>query len=157
MSSLLVQTQCLSGKGSGASCKVCYYSPKMVFVEWWRLGEGYESVNSVMKQLSFSVDLADEVQCRKSYHLVASTCHSRTLTAGHYTAHVLLKQDSQWLLCNDKAVLQIQSSEVDNKHSYVLFYEFSFFCFVLLCWARGVDTFLLFGCDDPAYDPSHSS
>ena len=66
-----------------------------------------------------------EVQCRKSYHLVASICHSGTLAAGHYTAHVLHKQDSQWLLCNDKAVLPIQSSEVDNKLSYVLFYELS--------------------------------
>ena len=82
-------------------------------------------VNCVMDQLSFSVDLDNEVQCRKSYHLVASICHSGTLAAGHYTAHVLHKQDSQWLLCNDKAVLPIQSSEVDNKYSYVLFYELS--------------------------------
>ena len=29
-------------------------------------------VNCVSEQLSFSVDLDDEVQCRKSYHLVAS-------------------------------------------------------------------------------------
>ena len=65
-------------------------------------------VNCVSEQLSFSVDLDDEVQCRKSYHLVASICHSGTLAAGHYTAHVLHKQDSQWLLCNDKAVLPIQ-------------------------------------------------
>ena len=46
-------------------------------------------VNCVSEQLSFSVDLDDEVQCRKSYHLVASICHSGTLAAGHYTAHVL--------------------------------------------------------------------
>ena len=52
-------------------------------------------VNSVMEQLSFSIDLDDEVQCRKSYHLVASICHSGTLSASHYTAHVLHKQDSQ--------------------------------------------------------------
>ena len=58
-------------------------------------------------------------------YLVASICHSGTLAAGHYTAHILHKQDSQWLLCNDKAVLPIQSSEIDNKHSYVLFYELS--------------------------------
>ena len=45
-------------------------------------------VNCVMEQLSFSVDLDDEVQCRKSYHLIASSCHSGTLAAGHYTAHV---------------------------------------------------------------------
>ena len=82
-------------------------------------------VKCVMGQLSFSVDLDDDVQCRKSYHLVASICHSGTLAAGHYTAHILHKQDSQWLLCNDKAVLPIQSSEVDNKLSYVLFYELS--------------------------------
>ena len=82
-------------------------------------------VNCVSEQLSFSVDLDDEVQCRKSYHLVACICHSGTLAAGHYTAHVLHKQDRQWLLCNDKAVLSIQSSEINNKHSYVLFYELS--------------------------------
>ena len=82
-------------------------------------------VKCVMGQLSFSVDLDDDVQCRKSYHLVASICHSGTLAAGHYTAHILHKQDSQWLLCNDKAVLPLQSSEVDNKLSYVLFYELS--------------------------------
>ena len=50
-------------------------------------------VNCVMEHLSFSVELDDEVQCRTSYHLVASICHSGTL-AGHYTAHVLHKQDS---------------------------------------------------------------
>ena len=83
-------------------------------------------VNCVSEQLSFSVNLDDEVQCRKSYyHLVAFICHSGILAAGHYTAHVLHKQDSQWLLCNDRAVLPIQSSEIDNKHSYVLFYELS--------------------------------
>ena len=45
-----------------------------------------------------------------------SICHSGTLAAGHYTAHILHKQDSHWLLCNDKAVLPIQSS--------VLFFSF---------------------------------
>ena len=39
-------------------------------------------VNCVLEQLSFSVDLDDEVQCRKSYHLVASICHPGTLAAG---------------------------------------------------------------------------
>ena len=51
-------------------------------------------VNCVMGQLSFSFDLDDEVQCRKSYHLVASICQSGTVAAGHYSAHVLHKQDS---------------------------------------------------------------
>ena len=64
-------------------------------------------VNCVMEQLSFTVDLDDDVQCRKSYHIVASICHSGTLATGHYTAPVLHKQDSQWLLCNDKTVLPI--------------------------------------------------
>ena len=41
-------------------------------------------VKCVMEQLSFSVDLDDDVHCRKSYHLVASICHSGTLAAGHY-------------------------------------------------------------------------
>ena len=54
--------------------------------------------NCVSEQLSFSVDLDDEVQCRKSYHLVASICHSGTLAAGHCTAHVLHKQDGRWLV-----------------------------------------------------------
>ena len=82
-------------------------------------------VKCVESLLPICVELDDEVQCQKSYHLVASFCHSGTLHAGHYTAHVLNKDDEQWLLCNDKAVLPIKSSEVDNKYSYVLFYESS--------------------------------
>ena len=54
------------------------------------------------------------------------------LAAGHYTAHVSHKQDSQWLLCNDKAVLPIHSSEVDNKRSYVLFFIVFFMFFFVL-------------------------
>ena len=103
-------------------------SPVLFIPPWLNDGgwvKDMSPVNCVMGQLSFSVDLDDEVQCRKSYHLVASICHSGTLAAGHYTARVLHKQDSKWLLCNDKAVLPIQSSEVDNKYSYVLFYELS--------------------------------
>ena len=119
MSSLLVQTQCLSGKESGGSWKVSYHSLKKIFVGSWRLGEGYESGELCYGTVVFFCDLDGEIHCRKSYHLVASICHSGTLAAGHYTAHVLHKQDSQWLLC------AIQSSEVDNKLSYVLFYELS--------------------------------
>ena len=78
-------------------------------------------VNCVMEQLSLSVDLDDEVQCRKSYHLVAFAILG-TLAAGHYTAQVSHKQDSQWLLCNDKAVLPIQSSEVDKKQLCAFLY-----------------------------------
>ena len=75
------------------------------------------------EQLSFSVDLDEEIQHQRNYHLVASICHSGTRAAGHYTAHVFHKQSRQWLLCNDKAILPIQSSTLNNKHSYVLFYE----------------------------------
>ena len=120
-------------------------------------------VKCAMEQLSFSVDLDDEDHCRKSYHLVASICHSGTLAAGHYTAHVLHKQDSQWLLCNAKAVLPIQSSEVDNKHSYVLFYELSslfHFCFFLFLYADQGGLILFFSSGlttTTAYYPSHSS
>ena len=82
-------------------------------------------VDCVSKELSLSVSVDDEVQCRKSYNLVASICHSGTRAAGHYTAHVLNREDGQWLLCNDKAVLSIKSSDVNNKYSYLLFYELS--------------------------------
>ena len=75
------------------------------------------------EQLSFSVELHEKIQHHRNYHLVASVCHSGTRDAGHYTAHVFHKQSRQWLLCNDKAILPIQSSMLNNKHSYVLFYE----------------------------------
>ena len=92
-------------------------------------GEGWVKdlslVDCVSEELSLSVSLDEEVQCRKSYHLVASICHSGTRAAGHYTAHVLSQDDGQWLLCNDKAILPIKSSEVINKYSYLLFYELS--------------------------------
>ena len=97
-------------------------------------------VNCVMEQLSFSVDLDDEVQCRKSYHFVASICHSGTLAAGHYTAHVLHKRDSQWLLCNDKAVLP----EVDNKYSYVFCYNLSYLCHCFFLYAEQGGLILFF-------------
>ena len=95
MSSLPVQTKCLSGKESGGSWKICYYSPQKILLNDGGWVKDMSLVNCVMEQLSFSVDLDDDVQCRKSYHLVASICHSGTLAAGHYTAHVLHKQDSQ--------------------------------------------------------------
>ena len=117
-------------------------------------------VNCVMEQFSFCVDLDNDVQCRKSYHLVASICHSGTLAAGHYTAHVLHKQDSQWFLCNDKAVLPIQTSEVDSKHSYVLFMScLNYFIVVVFFYAEQGWLMLFFssGVTTPAYYPSHSS
>ena len=43
-------------------------------------------VNCVSEQLSFSVDLDDEVQCRKSYHLVASNFRTAaTVSSGNRT------------------------------------------------------------------------
>ena len=82
-------------------------------------------VKCVGDQLSLSVGMDDEVRFPKAYHLVASICHSGTLAAGHYTAHILHKGDDQWLLCNDKAVIPINSLQVDSKYNYVLFYELS--------------------------------
>ena len=110
MSSLPVQTKCLSGKER----VVVAGRYVIIHLKRYLLNNGgwvkdMSLVNCVSEQSSFSVDLDDEIQCRKSYHLVASICHSVTLAAGHYTAHVLHKQDSQWLLRNDKAVLPIQS------------------------------------------------
>ena len=83
----------------------------------------------------------DEIQCRRSYRLIASICHSGTLAAGHYTAHVLHKDDNQWLLCNDKALIPINSSQLNGKYCYVLFYELSRLIIFLLLYtllARGV-------------------
>ena len=75
--------------------------------------------------LILPLKMDEEINCTKSYHLIASICHSGTLAAGHYTAHVLQKDNNQWLLCNDKAVIPINSSQVNNKFCYVLFYELS--------------------------------
>ena len=40
-------------------------------------------------------NLDDEIQCRKSYQLVAFIFRSGTLAAGHFTAHLLHKENSQ--------------------------------------------------------------
>ena len=41
---------------------------------------------------------------------------------------------------------------------FTTFQRKKFFVFLLFLYAeQPVDTFLLFGCDDPAYDPSHLS
>ena len=117
---------CLSKQNASLEKRVVVAGKYVIIhLKRYLLNDGGWVKDSVSEQLCFSVDLDDEVQCRKSYHLEASICHSGTLAAGHYTAHVLHKRDSQWLLCNDKAVLPIQSSEIDNEHSYVLFYELS--------------------------------
>ena len=72
-----------------------------------------------------SVRADDEICYRRTYHLIASICHSGTLAAGHYTTHLLNKVDKQWLLCNVMAVIPINTSKVNNKYCYVLFYELS--------------------------------
>ena len=109
-------------------------------------------VNCVMEQLSFSIDLDDEVHCRKFYHFVASIYHSGTLAAGHYTAHVLHKQDSQWLLCMIRQCFQYNLQRLTINLAMCFFMSclnyFIFVVFVCFFYAeQGVDTFLLFGCD----------
>ena len=81
-------------------------------------------VNCVSEQLSFSVDLDDES--------LSIICHSGTLAAGHYTAHVLHKQDSQWLLCNDKAVFPINLQRLTINIAMCIFVSF-FCCLFLFC------------------------
>ena len=149
MSSLPVQTKCLSGKEVVVAGKYVIIHLKRYLLNDGGWVKDMSLVNCVSEQLSFSVDLDD--------HLVASICHSGTLAAGHYTAHVLHKQDSQWLLCNDKAVLPIQCSEIDNKHSYVVFYELFFFFLSFYAEQGGLILFFSSGLTTPLSTPSHSS
>ena len=70
-------------------------------------------------------------------------------------AFVVIRQCCQYNL--QRLIINIAMCFFMSCRSYFIV----FLCFILLLLfsyaEQGVDTFLLFACDDPGYDPSHSS
>ena len=72
------------------------------------------------KKFRVPVHIEDSVTFYHEYAWAATINHSGNLHAGHYWA--LTNSDGQWFKCNDKSVLQIKPSEVNNESCYVFFY-----------------------------------
>ena len=70
--------------------------------------------------LKVPITTSDEVSIAKEYSLVATVNHSGTLNAGHYWAFV--KDGDRWLECNDRSVIKVNSSALNNSSCYILFY-----------------------------------
>ena len=72
--------------------------------------------------ISIPIQVEEEVMCPKKYRLIATINHSGNLDKGHYTAHTKLST-SNWLHCNDAAVVPCQTSAIDSFTIYILFFE----------------------------------
>ena len=99
-------------------------------------------VNCVSEQLSFSVDLDDEVQCRKSYHLVASiqelwlqvttplmSCTNRIVSG----FCVMIRQCCQYNL--QRLTINIAMCFFMSCLNYLIVFFLMFFCFCCCCFS----------------------
>lgn len=65
---------------------------------------------------------ADDVSFTNKYKLVATINHSGTLAAGHYWAFIKDRNVDEWLKCDDRAVVKVKPSDINNSTVYVLFF-----------------------------------
>ena len=72
--------------------------------------------------LKVPIQTDDSISFSNQYSLVASINHSGTLQAGHYWAFIKDTVTNSWFKCNDRSVLKVNSSALNNTTSYVLFY-----------------------------------
>ncbi|XP_057297118.1 ubiquitin carboxyl-terminal hydrolase 51-like [Hydractinia symbiolongicarpus] len=83
----------------------------------------------------------DDISFNNKYSLAATIIHSGILGAGHYWAFIKDRSCGSWSRCDDKAVVTVAPSDLNNcssihkKHS------------------KGVRLCLVFGCDDPTFYP----
>ena len=68
--------------------------------------------------LKVPITTSDEVSVAKEFSSVATVNHSGTLNAGHYWA--FLKDRDRWLECNDRSVVKVKSSALNNSSCYIL-------------------------------------
>ena len=62
------------------------------------------------------------VSFSKEFSLVASINHSGSLNAGHYWAFIKDNISKSWFKCDDRSILKVKPSTLNNTTSYVLFY-----------------------------------
>ena len=66
--------------------------------------------------------LDDNVSFSKEFSLVATINHSGSLNAGHYWAFIKDNIYKSWFKCDDRSILKVKPSTLNNTTSYVLFY-----------------------------------
>ena len=111
------------------------------------------------KDLTVPITIEDEVSFTNKYSLIATINHSGTLNRGHYWAFIKDLHSSSWYSCNDKSVFNVEENSVNNTTSCILFCrKFKFFqdlpkIFIVLQGGFVISD-IVFGCDDPTYNPS---
>ena len=64
----------------------------------------------------------EDISFTNEYRLVATINHSGTLARGHYWAFVKDDLSDSWWKCDDRAVLKVKPSDLNNSSVYVLFF-----------------------------------
>ena len=64
----------------------------------------------------------DDVSFSKEFSLVATINHSGSLNAGHYWAFIKDNISKSWFKFDDRSILKVKPSTLNNTTSYVLFY-----------------------------------
>ena len=72
--------------------------------------------------LKVPIEAYDDISFSNNYSLVATINHSGSVKAGHYWAFIKDSVANVWLQCNDRSVLKVKPTALNNKTSYVLFY-----------------------------------
>ncbi|XP_057299094.1 putative ubiquitin carboxyl-terminal hydrolase 50 [Hydractinia symbiolongicarpus] len=65
---------------------------------------------------------AEDISFTNQYKLTATINHSGTLAAGHYWAFIRDQGVNTWLKCDDRAVISVKPSDLDNSTVYVLIF-----------------------------------
>ena len=117
------------------------------------------------KHLVVPITVEDEVSFTNKYSLIATINHSGTLNRGHYWAFIKDLHSSSWYSCNDKLVFNVEERSLNNTTSYILFYR-KVWMFPRIYQKKNWQFFfsflqggfvisdIVFGCDDPTYNPS---
>ena len=110
------------------------------------------------------ITVEDEVSFTNKYSLIATINHSGTLNRGHYWAFIKDLHSSSWYSCNDKLVFNVEERSLNNTTSYIFFYRkvwmfpriYQKKIWVFFSFLQGgfVISDIVFGCDDPTYNPS---
>ena len=64
----------------------------------------------------------EDISFTNEYRLVATINHSGTMARGHYWAFVKDDLSDSWWKCDDRAVLKVKPSDLNNSSVYVLFF-----------------------------------
>ena len=111
------------------------------------------------KDLIVPITIEDEVSFTSKYSLIGTINHSGTLNRGHYWAFIKDLHSSSWYSCNGKSVLMLKKILSTILHLTSFFTgKFKYFQdlpkIVIVLQGGFVISDIVFGCDDPTYNPS---